>query len=146
MNTKFIISLGALLLLLTFFLMLFLYLNPSISDEDFDLEYKVLNKKKAYYEDRNHSFKDQNYTFNNNLYCNNEKNYKLTIHSLNIVKEKERIIFVLENLSEKTIESVRIDYLIENNEFLNFNIKLNGDSIYLWDKEKQLFFIGKKCR
>lgn len=123
---------------------LFLYCNPSIKDEDFDLEYKVLNNKKTYFEDRNNKIKIDDYNFNEILYCNYINGDKIIIHSLDIINGKERVIFLLEQMKKKEIIAVSIDYYY-NNKFLNYQVNFLNDSIYVWDREKVLFFKGVRC-
>ena len=40
----------------------YLYLNPTIDDPDFYLEYEIANGKKKYSEDRNDNYSDKEYT------------------------------------------------------------------------------------
>lgn len=141
---KLYIVIFSFLILLVLFFTLILYCNPSIADEDFDLEYKVLNNEKTYFKDRNENI--QNFNFNNEFYCNYVNDYKLIIHSLDVINGKERVLFLLERIQQKKIESVQIDYYLDNQKFLNYKIKLLGDSIYVRNKDGEIFFKGKKCR
>ena len=133
------------------FLITYLYLNPSIDNKDFDLEYKISNGKKKYDEDRNNSYSDKDYTFNHMMYCNEIDGKKLIIHSLDKDDDgKERVVFVVIDVKEK-YPSATIDYLEHNNDFSLFKIKYKADSIFLWEKQstiqenEELFFKGKRC-
>ncbi|MFC2450217.1 MAG: hypothetical protein ACFNQA_02495, partial [Flavobacteriaceae bacterium] len=93
----------------------YLYLNPTIDDPDFHLEYEIANGKKKYAEDRNDNYSDKEYLFNHLTYYNEEEK-KLIIHSLDKASDgKEKIIFVIEDRKEDYPIGI-IDYL-ENNKY-----------------------------
>lgn len=134
------------------FLIFYMYLNPSVDNKDFDLEYRVSSGKKDYYKERNSSYSDKDYKFNHQSYCNLLDGKKLIIHSLDKESNgKERVVFLLKDVREK-YPSATIDYLEQNNSFSIFNIKYQGDSIFLWKKpsliqeKEELFFKGERCQ
>ena len=129
----------------------YLYLNPTIDDPDFHLEYEIANGKKKYSEDRNDNYSDKEYLFNHLTYYNEEAEKKLIIHSLD--KEpngKERIIFVIEERKGNYPIGI-IDYL-ENNKYRLFMVEYKNDSIFVWRKpllqesDATLFFEGKRTK
>ena len=129
----------------------YLYLNPTIDDPDFHLEYEIANGKKKYTEDRNDNYSDKEYLFNHLTYYNEEAEKKLIIHSLD--KEpngKERIIFVIEERKGNYPIGI-IDYL-ENNKYRLFMVEYKNDSIFVWRKpflqepDTTLFFKGKRIK
>lgn len=123
------------------------YLNPSIDNTDFDIEYKISSGKKTYDELRNKKYTEQEYSFNHQTYYNNNERTKLIIHSLDKDKVKgEKVIFVIENSIKKPPIGI-IDYLNKNNELHIFRIKYKTDSIFLYhkpflDEKESLFFYG----
>jgi len=128
----------------------YLYLNPTIDDPDFHLEYEIANGKKKYNEERNDNYSDKEYLFNHLTYYNEEDEKKLIIHSLD--KEpvgKEKIIFVIEDRKANYPIGI-IDYL-ENNKYRLFMVEYKNDSIFVWRKFLQepdaaLFFKGKRIK
>ena len=129
----------------------YLYLNPTIDDPDFHLEYEIANGKKKYSEDRNNNYSDKEYLFNHLTYYNQEDEKKLIIHSLD--KEpvgKEKIIFVIEERKGNYPIGI-IDYL-ENNKYRLFMVEYKNDSIFVWRKpflqepDTTLFFKGKRIK
>ena len=128
----------------------YLYLNPTIDDPDFHLEYEIANGKKKYNEERNDNYSDKEYLFNHLTYYNEEDEKKLIIHSLD--KEpvgKEKIIFVIEDRKANYPIGI-IDYL-ENNKYRLFMVGYKNDSIFVWRKFLQepdaaLFFKGKRIK
>ena len=68
----------------------YLYLNPTIDDPDFHLEYEIANGKKKYNEDRNDNYSNKEYLFNHLTYYNEEDEKKLIIHSLDKEPDGER--------------------------------------------------------
>ena len=128
-----------------------LYLNPTIDDPDFHLEYEIANGKKKYSEDRNDNYSDKEYLFNHLTYYNEEAEKKLIIHSLD--KEpvgKEKIIFVIEERKGNYPTGI-IDYL-ENNKYRLFMVQYKNDSIFVWRKpflqepDTTLFFKGERIK
>ena len=127
----------------------YLYLNPTIDDPDFHLEYEIANGKKKYAEDRNDNYSDKEYLFNHLTYYNEEEEKKLIIHSLDKASDgKEKIIFVIEDRKEDYPIGI-IDYL-ENNKYRLFMVEYKNDSIFVWRKpllqepDAALFFKGKR--
>ena len=129
----------------------YLYLNPTIDDPDFHLEYEIANGKKKYSEDRNDNYSDKEYLFNHLTYYNEEDEKKLIIHSLD--KEpvgKEKIIFVIEERKGNYPIGI-IDYL-ESNKYRLFIVEYKNDSIFVWRKpflqepDTPLFFKGKRIK
>lgn len=111
----------------------YLYLNPTIDDPDFHLEYEIANGKKKYSEDRNDNYSDKEYLFNHLTYYNEEDEKKLIIHSLDKASDgKERIIFVIEERKGNYPIGI-IDYL-ENNKYRLFMVEYKNDSIFVWRK------------
>ena len=111
----------------------YLYLNPTIDDPDFHLEYEIANGKKKYNEERNDNYSDKEYLFNHLTYYNEEDEKKLIIHSLD--KEpvgKEKIIFVIEDRKANYPIGI-IDYL-ENNKYRLFMVEYKNDSIFVLRK------------
>lgn len=129
----------------------YLYLNPTIDDPDFHLEYEIANGKKKYSEDRNDNYSDKEYLFNHLTYYNEEDEKKLIIHSLDKEPDgKERIIFVIEDRKEDYPIGI-IDYL-ENNKYRLFMVEYKNDSIFVWRKpllqepDATLFFKGERIK
>ena len=129
----------------------YLYLNPTIDDPDFHLEYEIANGKKKYTEDRNDNYSDKEYLFNHLTYYNEEAEKKLIIHSLDKASDgKEKIIFVIEERKGNYPIGI-IDYL-ENNKYRLFMVKYKNDSIFVWRKpflqepDTTLFFKGKRIK
>lgn len=130
---------------------IYMYVNPSIDNEDFDLEYKISSGKKNYNEARNKNYDDIDYKFNHLNYCNNI-GIRLIIHSLDKKPDgRERVIFIVKNPKEK-FPSAIIDYFDTNTNFSLFKIKYVADSIYIWknisvvQEQEELFFKGEKCK
>ena len=129
----------------------YLYLNPTIDDPDFHLEYEIANGKKKYSEDRNDNYSDKEYLFNHLTYYNEEAEKKLIIHSLDKASDrKERIIFVIEDRKGNYPIGI-IDYL-ENNKYRLFMVEYKNDSIFVWRKpflqepDTALFFKGERIK
>ena len=129
----------------------YLYLNPTIDNPDFHLEYEIANGKKKYSEDRNDNYSDKEYLFKHLTYYNEEDKKKLIIHSLDKEPDgKERIIFVIEDRKEDYPIGI-IDYL-ENNKYRLFMVEYKKDSIFVWRKpflqepDTTLFFKGKRIK
>jgi len=129
----------------------YLYLNPTIDDPDFHLEYEIANGKKKYSEDRNDNYSDKEYLFNHLTYYNEEAEKKLIIHSLDKEPDgKEKIIFVIEERKGNYPIGI-IDYL-ENNKYRLFIVEYKNDSIFVWRKpllqelDAALFFKGKRIK
>ena len=129
----------------------YLYLNPTIDDPDFHLEYEIANGKKKYSEDRNDNYSEKEYLFNHLNYYNEEDEKKLIIHSLDKEPDgKERIIFVIEERKGNYPIGI-IDYL-ENNKYRLFMVEYKKDSIFVWRKpflqepDTNLFFKGKRTK
>ncbi|MBF1096839.1 MAG: hypothetical protein HXL37_00915 [Riemerella sp.] len=129
----------------------YLYLNPTIDNPDFHLEYEIANGKKKYSEDRNDNYSDKEYLFNHLTYYNEEDEKKLIIHSLDKASDgKERIIFVIEDRKGNYPIGI-IDYL-ENNKYRLFMVEYKKDSIFVWRKpllqesDTALFFKGKRIK
>ena len=129
----------------------YLYLNPTIDDPDFHLEYEIANGKKKYSEDRNNNYSNKEYLFNNLTYYNEEDEKKLIMHSLDKEPDgKERIIFVIEERKGNYPIGI-IDYL-ENNKYRLFIVEYKNDSIFVWRKpflqepDTTLFFKGKRIK
>ena len=111
----------------------YLYLNPTIDNPDFHLEYEIANGKKKYSEDRNDNYSDKEYLFKHLTYYNEEDKKKLIIHSLDKEPDgKERIIFVIEERKENYPIGI-IDYL-ENNKYRLFMVEYKNDSIFVLRK------------
>ncbi|RKS96623.1 hypothetical protein [Chryseobacterium defluvii] len=137
---------------LPIFIVVYMYLNPSIDNKDFDLEYRISRGEKKYAKARNNNYSDNDYRFNHLGYCNDLEGRKLIIHSLDKESNgKERVIFVVKDAGEK-FPTATIDYFGPNNNFNLFKIKYVADSIFIWKKKsvvqekEELFFKGEKCR
>ena len=129
----------------------YLYLNPTIDDPDFHLEYEIANGKKKYSENRNDNYSDKEYLFNHLTYYNEEDEKKLIIHSLDKASDgKEKILFVIEERKGNYPIGI-IDYL-ENNKYRLFIVEYKNDSIFVWRKpflqepDTTLFFKGERIK
>lgn len=147
LKSKFFLSF-IFIVIVFFTLVVYAFQNPSVGSNDFYLEYRIANSEKPFYEDRNMSIDKSFYTFNNAFYIDNVSYTKLTIHSLDFINGKERIIFVIENIKRDSIfKHAFIDYKNKNDEFLNFDIIYKKDSIFIFNKyngAKDLYFKGEK--
>ena len=148
---KRIICLFLIMITIIGLIIFYLYINPTIDDKDFHLEYEIANGKKKYDEDRNNNYSDKEYLFNHLTYYNKDDKKKLIIHSLG--KEpngKERIIFVIDEMKGNYPIGI-IDYL-ENNKYRLFIVEYKKDSIFVWRKpflqepDATLFFKGELYR
>ncbi|VBB48692.1 hypothetical protein TRIP_D50056 [uncultured Paludibacter sp.] len=129
--------------LLIIFLFVWMYFNPTIENKDFHMEYMVGSGKEDYHNYRNKNIENQNYTFNN-YYCN-DIGEKLVIYSLDIKKEKEKVIFVKENiLSQKKPNRLLLIILIKMGNLIIFKFDLKKiQFLYMIYREIICFFMGK---
>ena len=107
------------ILLLPFILIgLFIYsfLNPTIENEDFHLQYLLSDPNKDFYKERNNDISEEKYTFNNEIYSNNIEKYKIIIHSIDFTEYGEKILIIT-------------DYFDENKRIANLTYK-NKEGIY----------------
>lgn len=85
------------------------YLNPSIDNEDFHLQYLLSDPNTNFYEIRNQNISTEKFTYNNEIYSNNTEGYKLTIHSIDFTKLGEKILIVTDYFDKKT-RNVNLTY------------------------------------
>lgn len=146
-NIKYIIVIGVLIFI---GVSIYWFYNPTIYHKDFDLEFRVSNKGKNFYKERNKKIEKQKFTFNDERYINDSDKYELIIHSLDIIEGKEKIIIVCDKLSNDS-RIANITYKDETSKYYPIKIEHKEDSIFiiqnLEDKyENKIIFKGKKIR
>ena len=125
------------------------YLNPSIDNEDFHLEYLLSNRDKNFYEFRNRNINQEKFTYNNEMYSNNIEGYKLIIFSIDFTKFGEKILIITDSFDKKT-RNVNLTYKDKNGIYSPLEIVKNNDSILIYQIsedpkiDKHLLFKG--CR
>lgn len=128
---------------------IYLYLNPSIDNEDFHLEYLLSNRDKNFYEFRNRNINQEKFTYNNEMYSNNIEGYKLIIFSIDFTKFGEKILIVIDYFDKET-RNVNLTYKDKNGIYSPLEIVKNNDSILIYQIsedpkiDKHLLFKG--CR
>lgn len=136
------------ILLMIVSLIVYWYYNPTIDNEDFDLEFRVSNEGKDFYKERNKKIEKRSFTFNDKRYLNDVDKYELIIHSLDIKKGKEKIIIVCDSLkTNNDFKIANITYKDETGKYFPIKIEHKNDSIFIIQQigvENNLIFKGKK--
>ncbi|MEJ8606431.1 hypothetical protein JSO56_05770 [Riemerella anatipestifer] len=124
------------------------YYNPTIDDKDFDLEFRVSNEGKGFYKERNKKIEWKRFTYNDERYFNDVDKNELIIHSLDIIKGKEKIIIVYDSLkTNNDFKIANITYKDETGKYSPLIIKHKNDSIFIIQigvTNNHLMFKGKK--
>ncbi|WP_294322269.1 hypothetical protein [uncultured Chryseobacterium sp.] len=123
------------------------YYNPTIDNKDFDLEFRVSNETKNFYEERNKKIERRRFTYNDERYFNNVDKCELIIHSLDIIKGKERIIIVHNYLRKNNLKKANIIYKDETGRYSPLKIEHKNDSVFIIQQigvENNLIFKGKR--
>ena len=94
------------------------YLNPSIEDKDFHLQYLLSDPNKDFYKERNLNISKEKYTYNNEIYSNNIERYKIIIHSIDFTEYGEKILIIT-------------DYFDENKRIANLTYKNKTEYVLL---------------
>lgn len=127
------------------------YLNPSIGNEDFHLQYILSDPKEDFYKIRNDDISKEKYTFNNQIYNNDIERYKLIVHSIDFTKYGEKILIVTDYFDKKE-RLVNLTYKNKESGYSPVEILRNKDSIFIYQlfddqtKNKNLIFKGLKIR
>lgn len=125
------------------------YLNPSIDNEDFHLQYLLADRDKNFYEFRNRNVNQEKFTYNNEMYSNKIEGYKLIIHSIDFTKLGEKILIVTDYFDKET-RNVNLTYKDKNDIYSLLEISKDNDSILIYQIskdpkiDKHLLFKG--CR
>lgn len=107
------------------------YLNPTIEDQDFHLQYLLSDPDKDFYDERNPSFRNEKYTYNNEIYSNDIEKYRLTIHSLDFTEFGEKILIITDNF-DKNIRDVNLTYRNKKGIYTPVEIKKSNDTIFIY--------------
>ncbi|WP_343530992.1 hypothetical protein [Pedobacter sp.] len=122
----------AIILLMMMSMIIYWYFNPTIHNKDFHLQYEVANADKDFYSIRNKKIDPKKYTYNNEIYFSRVERYKLTLHSLDITNNGERIMIVTDYLEEKNNKRiVNITYKDKSGNFSPIIIKHKRDSVFI---------------
>jgi len=127
------------------------YLNPSIDNEDFHLQYLLSDPNTNFYEIRNQNISTRKFTYNNEIYSNNTEGYKLTIHSIDFTKLGEKILIVTDYFDKKT-RITNLTYKSKNGTYNPIEIFRNNDSIFIYQLsedpkiDKHLMFKGNRIK
>jgi hypothetical protein len=123
---------AAIILLMLVSIIIYWYFNPTIDNEDFHLQYEVANYDKDFYSLRNKKINAKEYTYNNETYFSSVEKYKLTLHSLDITNNTEKIIIVTDYLDGKKNKRIaNITYKDKSGNFSPIIIKHEGDSVFI---------------
>ena len=125
------------------------YLNPSIDNEDFHLQYLLSDRDKNFYEFRNQNINQEKFTYNNEIYSNNIEGYKLIIYSIDFTKFGEKILIITDSFDRKT-RNVNLTYKDKNGIYSPLEIVKNNDSILInqisEDPKIDKHLVFKGCR
>lgn len=127
------------------------YLNPSIDNEDFHLQYLLSDPNTNFYEIRNQNISTRKFTYNNEIYSNNTEGYKLTIHSIDFTKLGEKILIVTDYFDKKT-RITNLTYKSKNGTYKPVEIFRSNDSIFIYQLsedpkiDKHLMFKGNRIK
>lgn len=125
------------------------YLNPSIDNEDFHLQYLLSDGDKNFYEFRNQNINQEKFTYNNEMYSNNIEGYKLIIYSIDFTKFGEKILIITDSFDKKT-RNVNLTYKDKNGIYSPLEIVKNNDSILInqisEDPKIDKHLVFKGCR
>lgn len=137
-------------LLVIISLIIYWYYNPTIDNKDFDLEFRVSNDGKDFYKERNKKIEWRRFTYNDERYLNDVDKYELIIHSLDIIKGKEKIIIVCDSLkTNNDFKIANITYKDETGKYFPLKIEHKNDSIFIIQQtgvENNLIFKGKESK
>jgi hypothetical protein len=128
-------------------LFVYWYFNPSVDNEDFDLEFRVSNEGTDFYKERNKKIEKRKFTYNDERYTNDIDKYELTIHSLDIINGKEKIIIVCDSLkTNSNFKTANITYRNQAGIYLPLKIEHKNDSIFIIQigAENNLIYKGKR--
>jgi len=106
------------------------FFNPTIYNKDFHLEYRVANSGVNFSSLRNEKIEKGRFTYSNNTYLNDKSKYKLSIHSLDFLNKKEKIIIVSDDLNTGHKNAI-VTYKNQDGSFAPIGIKSKGDSIFI---------------
>jgi hypothetical protein len=104
-NVRYTIAIIVLIILGMF---VYWYRHPTIGNKDFHLEYEVANYKQDFHNLRNKKINVEEYAYTNDTYYSHDENYKITLHSLEITDNRERIIIVTDYLGGKNNKELQI--------------------------------------
>ena len=122
----------AIILLMTIGVIIYWYFNPAVSDKDFHLQYEIANHGKDFYSLRNEKINPKEYTYNHETYFSRVEKYQLTLHSLDMTNNGERIIIVTDDLAGKSSERIaNITYKDKSGNFSPIAIKHERDSVFI---------------
>lgn len=127
------------------------YLNPSIDNEDFHLQYLLSDSNKNFYEVRNQNISKEKFTYNNEVYSNNIEGYKIIIHSIDFTKLGEKILIITDYLDKKT-RNANLTYKSKSGTYNMVEIFRNNDSIFIYQLsedpkiDKHLLFKGNRVK
>jgi len=127
------------------------YLNPSIDNEDFHLQYLLSDPNTNFYEIRNRNISTEKFTYNNEIYSNNTEGYKLIIHSIDFTKLGEKILIVTDYFDKKT-RITNLTYKSKNGTYNPVEIFRDNDSIFIYQLsedpkiDKHLMFKGNRIK
>ena len=107
------------------------YLNPTIYDEDFDLQYTLSDKKNDFYKERNNDISKEKYTYNNEIYINNIERYKIIVHSIDYTEKGEKILIITDKFDDN-IRYVNLAYKNNNEMYTQNEIIKSKDSIFIY--------------
>jgi len=120
------------ILLMMMSIIIYWYFNPTIDNKDFHLQYEVANDDKDFYSIRNKKIDPKKYTYNNETYFSRVEKYKLTLHSLDITNNGERIMIVTDYLEGKNNKRIaNITYKDKSGNFSPMLIKHERDSVFI---------------
>lgn len=120
------------ILLMLISVVIYGYFNPTINNKDFHLEYEVANHGKDFYSLRNEKINAKKYTYNKETYFSNVEKYKITLHSLDITNNGERIMIVTDDLDGKKNRRIaNITYKDQSGNFSPIAIKHERDSVFI---------------
>lgn len=107
------------------------YLNPTIENQDFHLQYLLSDPNKNFYKERNSNFSKEKYTYNNEIYSNDIEKYKLTIHSIDFTEFGEKILIVTDYF-DKNMREVNLTYKNKEGIYTPVEIIKSNDTIFIY--------------
>lgn len=137
------------ILLMIISLIIYWYYNPTINDKDFDLEFRASNEGKDFSKERNEKIETKKFTYTDERYFNDVDNYELIIHSLDIIKGKEKIIIVYDSLkTNDDFKIANITYKDKMGMYSPLKIEHKDDSIFIIQigNENNLMFKGVSAK
>ncbi len=140
----------AIILLMLISIIFYGYFNPTINNKDFHLEYEVANHGKDFYSLRNKKIDAKKYTYNKETYFSNIENYQITLHSLDITDNGEKIMIITDNLDgNKNKRIANITCKDQSGNFSPIMIKHEKDSVFIIqslgdDSTDHIMFKGQK--